>query len=790
MPATPESHYEYQVGGSLKTNAPSYVERQADSDLYHALIQGELCYVFNSRQMGKSSLRLRTKHRLEQSGMICASIDMTRIGSKNITPDQWYKGIVTDLLRGFNLLEQVNLKAWWSERHDLSLIQRLSQFIEEILLPQVQSERFFIFVDEIDSLLSLDFSADDFFALIRYCYNQRAENPAYNRLNWALFGVATPSDLIQNPLLTPFNIGRAINLGGFTLAEAQPLLAGLEGTVSNPQAVLREILAWTGGQPFLTQKLCRIAAESRSSESERIRETGSGATEIGYRLDYQLPIANPHLIEFYYKLPVLMIEKLVQSRIIDHWEAQDEPEHLKTIRNRLLHDQHFQARLELYLKILRGIEVVVDDSSEQLDLLLSGLVMRDQGCLRVFNRIYQEVFNQAWVEKQLTLLCPYASALAAWLGSDRQNDSHLLQGDQLQEAQTWATRHPVSELDYQFLIASQVKQVQQQVQQQWQQINASLTTMPTALEGHSPTESAYQITNDFASISHELRTPLNAILGFTQLMARDHSLTPTQQENLAMINHSSECLRTLIDSVLPPCEPNALTQTKPPQRRVIGLEPGQSYRILVVEDDWTNRKWLVKLLTALGFEVRESSNGQEAIGIWQTWKPHLIWMDIQMPVLDGYAAMQQIKADSKGQATVIIALTASPQEHNVQEDHGIRTAEWNDFVLKPTQETVIFEKMAQHLGVRYVYDEPDLDPGSQANFPQVLSSDMLAIMPLEWISQLHQAALHTNEQQIFELLAQISESHAAIAAALSDLVYNFRCDQIMDLTQPLLQNSR
>lgn len=155
--------YEYQVGGSLKMNAPSYVERQADSELYNALVAGEFCYAFSSRQMGKSSLRLRTKHRLQQAGFNCASIDMTRIGSENITPLQWYKGVVVDLLRGFNLFGKVNLKAWWHEREDLSALQRLSQFVEDILLVQIKSEKIFIFVDEIDSVLSLNFPTDDFF---------------------------------------------------------------------------------------------------------------------------------------------------------------------------------------------------------------------------------------------------------------------------------------------------------------------------------------------------------------------------------------------------------------------------------------------------------------------------------------------------------------------------------------------------------------------------------------------------------------------------------------------------
>src|SRR6476620_11707900 len=120
--------YEYQIGGSLKVDAPSYVERQADIELYNALIQGKFCYVFSSRQMGKSSLRLQTRHRLERAGYSCASIDMTLIGNGNITPAQWYKGIVVDLLRSFNIFGKVNLKAWWSEREDLPALQRLSQF--------------------------------------------------------------------------------------------------------------------------------------------------------------------------------------------------------------------------------------------------------------------------------------------------------------------------------------------------------------------------------------------------------------------------------------------------------------------------------------------------------------------------------------------------------------------------------------------------------------------------------------------------------------------------------------
>ena len=121
-----------------------------------------------------------------------------------------------------------------------------------IELPEF-NPRFIIFVDEIDSVLSLSFDLDDFFALIRACFNRRSEKPAFERLTFALFGVATPSDLIRDPVRTPFNVGRAIALHGFQYAEIDPLIPGLEGLVPDPAATLEQVLSWTGGQPFLTQ---------------------------------------------------------------------------------------------------------------------------------------------------------------------------------------------------------------------------------------------------------------------------------------------------------------------------------------------------------------------------------------------------------------------------------------------------------------------------------------------------------------------------------------------------------
>jgi WD40 repeat protein len=420
MTSISESPYRYQVGGSLKVNAPSYIARQADHDLYAALLAGEFCYVFDARQMGKSSLRVQTKYRLQQAGYSCASVDITNIGRETVTPQQWYKGIAAELWRGFDLLGKIPFQKWWQEQAGLSPVQQLSRFIEDILLVEGSGEKIFIFVDEIDSVLNLDFPLDDFFALIRYCYNQRVDKPVYNHLTFALFGVATPSDLIRDRSRTPFNIGRAIELHGFQLAEAQPLVAGLATVVSQPQDTLADILGWTGGQPFLTQKLCQLMVKA-ASES-----------------------------------PTSTVDQIVQAQIIHNWQAQDEPEHLKTIRDRLLQNvQQAAALLGIYQTILQSDGLAIDDFPEQNELLLSGLVVKTEGQFKVRNIIYQTIFNLDWVEQQLANLRPYSEALKGWLKSDYQDPSRLLQGQALKDAQIWARGKNLSQVDYRFLSASE-----------------------------------------------------------------------------------------------------------------------------------------------------------------------------------------------------------------------------------------------------------------------------------------------------------------------------------------------
>jgi AAA-like domain/GUN4-like len=416
---------EYRFSGSLPENASTYVTREADEELYQSLYAGKFCYVLNTRQSGKSSIRVRTMRRLRDAGVECAAIDLSAGGVQNVTPEQWYVDIIDHLIESFAL--DVDLVEWWSENKLYSEVTRFRKFIEEVLLLEVK-EKIVIFIDEIDSVLSLKFPTDDFFALIRACHNQRVDNLDYNRLTFCLLGVASPGNLIQDKQRTPFNIGTAINLKGFQLHEVSPLRQGLDGKFTDSQKIIEEILNWTGGQPFLTQKLCYFMVEESQKDNPR------------------------------------SVEQVARARIIENWELQDEPEHLRTICSRILRDEERAAYLlDLYQQIRNSADVVNNDSVEQSELLLSGLVTKQQNKLQVSNLIYQEIFNQNWVEGELKKLRPYSEAFRAWVASGFADESRLLRGNALFDAEEWAKDKNLSYQDKEFLAASRKKQTQEEI---------------------------------------------------------------------------------------------------------------------------------------------------------------------------------------------------------------------------------------------------------------------------------------------------------------------------------------
>jgi hypothetical protein len=414
----------YYVGGSVPLDAPSYIKREADDLFYNYLKNGQYCYVLNSRQMGKSSLWVQTQKRLQEDNIDCATTDLSSSG-KNISEDIWYRVLFEQLVKRFDLSIRDKQQAWWDERAYKSPINRLDEFVEEILLKEV-SRPIVICFDEIDSVLSLNFSTDAFFAWLRSCHEKRPHNRDYQRLTFCMLGVAAVSNFIQDNYRSPFNIGQDIRLSGFTIRDARKLAEGLQEKFIEPQRVLEEVIEWTGGQPFLTQKICHLISTSR---------TGFGRESA----------ANP-----------INVGDFIQSQVISNWVSQDSPEHLKTIRNRLLNNRVTGRRmLKLYQEILRNSEIPDDGSPDQIELRLTGLVVQDRQKLKVYNKIYRNVFNETWVTTELNKIPPYIDKYEVWLNSG-EDATKLLSDQDLEEALTWSENQDINESEKRFLELSEI----------------------------------------------------------------------------------------------------------------------------------------------------------------------------------------------------------------------------------------------------------------------------------------------------------------------------------------------
>ena len=348
----------YVTGGTLRRNAPSYVSRRADAEIFEALLRGEFCYVLTSRQMGKSSLMVRTAVRLREAGVAVAVLDLTAIG-QNLSAEQWYDGLLGRI--GQQLDMEDELEDFWLAHERLGPLQRWMLAVREVMLGNLGG-RAVIFIDEIDAVRSLPFSTDEFFAGIREFYNRRAEDAELGRLAFCLLGVATPSDLIRDPRTTPFNVGRRIELTDFTEPEAAPLAAGLERSPEVNATLLRRVIYWTGGHPYLTQRLCQAIAQDDGVHSPR------------------------------------GVDRLCQALFLSS-RARQSDDNLLFVQERLLRSEFDRAALlDLYGRV-RGHRSVRDDEFNPLVsiLRLSGITRVVKGYLQVRNRIYYHVFDRDWV---------------------------------------------------------------------------------------------------------------------------------------------------------------------------------------------------------------------------------------------------------------------------------------------------------------------------------------------------------------------------------------------------------
>jgi WD40 repeat protein len=348
----------YYTGGTVPPGAPSYVARAADQELLEALQQDEYAYVLTSRQMGKSSLMVRVAHKMRESGSCVAVVDLSAIG-QNVTPTQWYRAIALRIGRELEIEDAV--VAAWDQNASDGPLDRLMRIIEEVCLGGC-SGRLVIFIDEIDIVRSLPFRADEFFAAIRACYNRRTDEPEWTALTFCLLGVATPSQLIQDPRMTPFNIGHRIELTDFTPAEALPLSHGLCCPQHQSLEILDRILYWTGGHPYLTQRLCKAVADHAGPCSARTIDDLCGLLFLS-----------------------------AGAKVRDN--------NLLFVRDRLLRSESDVAGiLDLYGRVLKG-DRVRDDPTDPLisQLMLAGTVRRTGFILCARNRLYATAFDRAWV---------------------------------------------------------------------------------------------------------------------------------------------------------------------------------------------------------------------------------------------------------------------------------------------------------------------------------------------------------------------------------------------------------
>jgi len=356
----------YVVGGPVAPDRACYVERGADLQLHSKLRAGEYCRVIAPRSSGKSSLVARVAARLRKEGLLTAVVDLSQLGSRDGSTEagRWYYGLAYRVVRDLRL--KVDLQAWWQDKMPLSQAQRLGEFFWEVVLGNARGA-VVIFLDEIDSVEQLDYAAD-LFNTVRACYDARATEPEYERLSFALLGTALPGGVAARAGRAAAEICRPVELADFRFEEARALGGGLSLGPGDAERVLYRILYWTGGHPYLTQKLCQAAARV------------------------------PHRIE-----SDESVDRLVASRFLTRNAVVSEASLSRVLDVLERAGKLAGPALKLYRRIRRGRKVRHDPASEVQALLkVCGLArVTSDRRLVVRNRIYAEVFTTHWARDSL-----------------------------------------------------------------------------------------------------------------------------------------------------------------------------------------------------------------------------------------------------------------------------------------------------------------------------------------------------------------------------------------------------
>lgn len=351
----------YVVGGTLHEEAPSYVTRRADNLLHAALTRGEFRYVLTPRQTGKSSLILHTARRLREHGVVGVTLDLAALG-RDLDDEQWYAELLAGVGRALDIERE--LDEFWDGAAHLAPLRRWMEALRRVVMPHVDAPTV-LFLDNIHIVCSLPFPTGDFFAAIREWHVRRTEDPDLEPFTFCLLGVATPSQLVDDPLTTPFSIGVRVALRDLDASDMTHLAKGLPVEPATAEIVVDRILHWTGGCPYLTQRLCQLAARAGC-------ETTLGVDEV---------------VKETFFLP----------------DACDRERDLQAVRAAMLDaDVDTEALLKLYRHVLLRKNIHYDETDPLIRVLrLSGVVGLGFQNMRVRNAIYERVFDAAWVRDNM-----------------------------------------------------------------------------------------------------------------------------------------------------------------------------------------------------------------------------------------------------------------------------------------------------------------------------------------------------------------------------------------------------
>jgi WD40 repeat protein len=356
----------FVVGGPVQPDRACYVVRVADEQLREHLERGDHCHVLAPKQTGKTSLVARISQQMRDDGRLVAVVDLTQIGSpdKQYAPRRWYYGLAYRIARDLRI--KVDLQAWWRAKENLPNPERLVEFFWEIVLANTTAP-VIVFFDDLETLIGLPYGSE-FLNSLRACHDRRATEPDFLRLTFVLLGVATPGQLQPDPSSGVFQVSNAVRLQDFESGQVAHFAAHLGVEGDGRQSLLERVLQWTGGQPYLTQKLCRSVARARDK-----------------------------------KPSVEIVDETAGRLFLSVNCLRDEP-HLNAIKVRLLEGgEKAEALLTLYGRLCKGARITWDpDSKMHQALELSGLTkVGAGGQLQIRNRVYAEAFTARWVNQSL-----------------------------------------------------------------------------------------------------------------------------------------------------------------------------------------------------------------------------------------------------------------------------------------------------------------------------------------------------------------------------------------------------